>query len=176
MPRGEASSMRKKPALEFALVPLFVLALTLGIPANAPRAAGGGDDVPFSQTREGRTAKRLAKARKEIKKRDYKDAVKLLTRVVRDQPKNADAYNLLGFSSRKLDKLETAKKHYDRALAIDPEHKGALEYLGELYLETGDLVAAEALLVRLVAACPDGCEERDDLAEEIAGFKKLAGG
>ncbi len=97
-------------------------------------------------------------------------------RAVRDQPKNADAHNLLGFSHRKLDKPETAKKHYDRALAIDPAHKGALEYLGELYLETGDLQAAEALLARLVAACPDGCEERDDLAEEIAAFKKLAGG
>ncbi len=91
MPRGGTSSMRKKAALDFALVPLFVLALTLGVPANAPRAAGGGDDVPFAQTSEGRTAKRLAKARKEIKKADYKDAIKLLTRVVRDQPDNADA-------------------------------------------------------------------------------------
>ncbi len=77
--------------------------------------------------------------------------------MVRDQPDNADAHNLLGFSTRKLDDLETAKKHYDRALAIDPDHKGALEYLGELYLETGDLENAEALLARLIAACPDGC-------------------
>ncbi len=169
-------SKRMRAALEFALVPLFVLALTLGVPANAPRAAGGGDDVPFSQTREGRTAKRLAKARKEIKKADYKDAVKLLTRVVRDQSDNADAYNLLGYSYRKLDDLKTAKANYDWALEIDPKHRGALEYLGELYLETGEVEAAEALLARLIAACPDGCEERDDLTEEIVAFKKLAGG
>ena len=165
-----------RAALDFAVVPLFGLALTPGVAVNAPRAAYRDDDVPFSQTSEGRTAKRLAKPRKEIKKADYKDAVKLLRRVVRDQPDNADAHNLLGFSTRKLDDLETAKKHYDRALAIDPDHKGALEYLGELYLETGDLEGAEALLARLIAACPDDCEERDDLAMEIAAFKKLAGG
>ena len=169
-------SMRMRAALDFALVPLFVLALTLGVSTNAPRAAGGGDDVPFSQTREGRTAKRLAKARKEIKKADYQDAVKLLTRVLRDQPDNADAYNLLGYSYRKLDDLKTAKATYDRALKLDPKHRGALEYLGELYLETGDLEAAEAPLGRLVAACPDGCKERDDLTEKIAASKKLAGG
>ncbi len=161
-----------RTALDFALVPLFVLALTLGVPANAPRPAGGGDDVPFSQTREGRTAKRLAKARKEIKKADYKDAVKLLTRVVRDQPDNADAYNLLGYSTRKLDDLNVAKANSHRALEINPNHKGALEYLGELYLQTGDLKGAEALLARLAAACPGGCEERQDLTQKIAAFKK----
>jgi len=166
---------RLRAAFGGALVPVFVLGLAL-IPADAPRAADRTDDVPFSQTSDGRTAKRLAKARKEIKKRDYDDAVKLLTRVVRDQPENADAHNLLGYSYRKLGQLDPAREHYDRALELDPKHKGALEYLGELYLQTGDLKAAEGLLERLAAACPDGCEERQDLAEEIAEFKNKAGG
>ncbi len=168
--------------MRFSLRLITVGALALGLAvgaatwSDAPRAADRDDNVPFSQTSDARTAKRLAKARKEIKKADYEDAVKLLTRVVRDQPETADAHNLLGFSYRKLDDLAAAKKHYDRALAIDPDHKGALEYLGELYLEIGDLEDAEALLARLIAACPNGCEERDDLTVEIAAFKKLAGG
>ncbi len=168
--------------MRFSLRLITVGALALGLAvgaatwSDAPRAADRDDNVPFSQTSDARTAKRLAKARKEIKKADYEDAVKLLTRVVRDQSDNADAYNLLGYSYRKLDDLKTAKANYDWALEIDPKHRGALEYLGELYLETGEVEAAEALLARLVAACPDGCAERDDLTEEIVAFKKLAGG
>jgi Flp pilus assembly protein TadD len=96
--------------------------------------------------------------------------------VVNKQPKNADAHNLLGFSYRKLGKFDPARKHYARALKLDPKHKGALEYLGELNLQTGDLKGAEALLTRLAAACPGGCEEREDLTKQIAAYKKKAGG
>ena len=49
---------------------------------------------------------------------------------------HADVYNLLGFSLRKSGDLETAYTFYKKALDFDPEHKGALEYLGELYVET----------------------------------------
>ncbi len=61
-------------------------------------------------------------------------------------------------------------------MKLDPKHKGALEYLGELNLQTGDLKGAEALLTRLAAACPGGCEEREDLTKQIAAYKKKAGG
>ncbi len=145
----------------------LALALTVGSAAwsaSALAAGGGGGGAGESRkASEDKTAKRYAKAVKEIKKGDYKDAIKLLEKVVRKQPKNADAYNLLGFSHRKLEKFDTARKHYARALKLDPNHKGALEYLGELNLQTGDLKGAEALLTRLAAACPGGCEQREYL-------------
>ena len=52
---------------------------------------------------------------------------------------------------------------------------GANEYLGELYLETGELKKAEGRLAELVAACPSGCEEREELAEAIEAYKSEHG-
>ena len=79
----------------------------------------------------------------------------------------ADVWSLLGFSRRKLGRFDAAETAYDRALALDPGHLGALEYLGELRLEQGNVEAAQALLRRLEALCPFGCEERTELAEAI---------
>ena len=81
------------------------------------------------------------------------------------EPRDADALNLLGYAYRKLKRYNDARVHYDRALVIEPAHLGALEYLGELELETNNPAAARALLIRLRTACPDGCEELDDLLE-----------
>ena len=84
------------------------------------------------------------------------------------EPKDADALNLLGYAFRKLKRYTEAREFYDRALAVDPAHKGALEYLGELELETGHPDAARALLIRLQAVCPDGCHELEDLLEAFS--------
>ena len=69
----------------------------------------------------------------------------------------------------------TAFDYYRRALAIEPRHLGANEYLGELYLETGELAKAEERLRELAIACPSGCEERDELSEAIDAYKAERG-
>lgn len=79
-----------------------------------------------------------------------------------------DILNYLGYSHRKLGKMEKAQDYYAQALAIDPDHKGATEYLGELYLEIGDVGKAKRQLARLDAICDFGCVEREDLARLIA--------
>ena len=48
-----------------------------------------------------------------------------------------------------------------------PAHLGAHEYLGELYLQRGELEQARAQLAELERLCPAGCEERSELAEAI---------
>ena len=64
-------------------------------------------------------------------------------------------------------------------MRINPKHRGALEYSGELYLMTGDLAKAEQRLATLDKACTFGCEEFTDLKKAIASFKangnKVAG-
>jgi hypothetical protein len=65
-----------------------------------------------------------------------------------------------------------AFEHYRIALKIDPKHRGANEYLGELYLETDQLVKAEERLKVLDKACRWGCEEYDDLKEAIEKYKE----
>lgn len=111
----------------------------------------------------------VAQAQRLIDRGAYATAIPLLEGALAEDPQSADAYSLLGFASRKLGRYDEALAHYQQALTIDPQHLGALEYLGELYVETGQLSNAEAMLARLAEACPQGCEEHEDLAAAIAG-------
>jgi tetratricopeptide (TPR) repeat protein len=77
--------------------------------------------------------------------------------------------------ARKLGKLPESLGYYQRALAINPSHKGANEYLGELYLMMKDLPKAEAQLALLKGICPGGCEELEDLEADIADYKSAGG-
>ena len=78
----------------------------------------------------------LAAVRAKIKAKDFKSAVADLNAMVDKGVQHADVYNLLGFSLRKSGDLKTAATYYRKALDFDPDHKGALEYQGELYVET----------------------------------------
>lgn len=78
-----------------------------------------------------------------------------------------DVLNYLGFAHRKLGKMEKAQDYYAQALTLDPDHLGANEYLGELYLEIGEVDKARAQLAKLDALCAFGCAEREDLARLI---------
>ena len=102
----------------------------------------------------------------------YARALRMLDNVVKAEPRNADAWNYIGFSQRKLEQYDKALAAYNKALAIDPKHRGAREYLGELYLMTGDLAKAEAQLRKLDSICTFGCEEYDDLKAAIAKHKQ----
>ncbi|TMH37651.1 MAG: tetratricopeptide repeat protein, partial [Betaproteobacteria bacterium] len=86
---------------------------------------------------------------------------------------DADWNNLMGYSLRKAPTPDFAgaEKFYDEALRIDPRHRGALEYSGELYLQTGDLAKAEQRLAALDKACRFGCAEYSDLKKAIAQYK-----
>jgi tetratricopeptide (TPR) repeat protein len=67
---------------------------------------------------------------------------------------HADVYNLMDFSLRKTGDYQQAYTFYRKALDFDPDHKGALEYLGELYVETGQIDKAKENAVRLKQLCP----------------------
>ena len=109
----------------------------------------------------------LTSVRAKIKAKDYKAALVEL-RVVADTHQHADVYSLMGFSLRKTGDYPTALTYYKKALDFDANHKGAREYLGELYVETGDLAKAREQLAVLEKLCPQGCEEREDLAKALA--------
>ncbi len=116
----------------------------------------------------GRASILLLQARARINVDDHAYARHLLQQAARLQPDNADIHNLLGFTSRKLGRYSEAHQHYARALGLHPGHLGALEYWGELHLVEDDVAAADRLLDRLIALCPRGCEERDELAAAMA--------
>jgi len=139
---------------------LIVAALALSVPV-ALLAAG-------TETPSGADNDSLTRARALIKEKDFGSAIPILTMVTSEDPRNADAFNWLGYSLRKTGKYDAAETAYGKALSIDPAHKGALEYLGELYVETKRPDKAREILARLSAACPGGCEELEDLKEMIA--------
>ena len=89
-------------------------------------------------------------------------------KVLADTHQHADVYSLMGFSLRKTGDYPTALTFYKKALDFDANHKGAREYLGELYVETGDLPKAREQLAVLEKLCPQGCEEREDLEKALA--------
>jgi Flp pilus assembly protein TadD len=117
---------------------------------------------------------RLAAGRAAIQAADWKKAISELTVAVREQPRNADAHNLLGYASRKQARPDLAKafEHYGLALKLDPNHKGAHEYIGEAYLMDKQPAKAEEHLLRLRAICGgSACEEYEDLAKAMAAYR-----
>lgn len=89
-------------------------------------------------------------------------------------PENADVHNELGFAHRRLRQLDKAFEHYKRALAINPTHRGAHEYIGQAYLMLGDVPSAERHLADLRLICVLPCEELLDLEKAIAEHRAQA--
>ena len=109
----------------------------------------------------------LTSVRAKIKAKNYAAALAELRGLAEDT-QQADVYNLLGFTLRKTGDLKTSLTYYTKALELQPDHKAAREYLGELYVETGNLAKAKEQLAILAKLCPSGCEEREDLQKAIS--------
>ena len=101
----------------------------------------------------------------------YKKAEKRLISLEVKFPQNADIQNYLCFVSRKMDKLGKSDSYYKKALQIDPMHKGALEYQGELFLQYKNVEKAKANLKLLERICGVNCEEYKELKKAIESFK-----
>ena len=74
-----------------------------------------------------------------------------------------DITTYMGYTQRKLGNFDLAKSYYAMALDVDPNHKGANEYLGELYVETGEMDLAKIQLAKLEEICTFGCIEENEL-------------
>jgi tetratricopeptide (TPR) repeat protein len=156
------------------------LCLALSLPSLAVDTGGGGGSggggSQSSSSGSGggsgsdSSGPTLADVRVMIKSERWDAAIRTLKTIVANSPNNADALNLLGYSLRKTGDHDNALGFYLKALKINPRHKGANEYLGELYMETGQLAKAQAQLEVLAKLCGNTtCEEYRDLAEAIGG-------
>lgn len=108
----------------------------------------------------------LTSVRAKLKIGNYTDAIAELRDLAKDH-QEADVYNLMGFALRKIGDYASALTYYNKALELQPDHKAAREYLGELYVETGNLTKAREQLGALTKLCPNGCEEREDLEKAL---------
>jgi len=114
---------------------------------------------------------KFAAVRTSIAKRDWDGAIRELRNL--NDVSNADWNNLMGYSLRKSGSPDFAasERYYDIALRIDPQHRGALEYSGELYLMTGDLSKAQERMAALENLCVLPCAERLTLRDAIERYK-----
>ncbi|MFT4130545.1 tetratricopeptide repeat protein [Labrys sp. (in: a-proteobacteria)] len=146
-----------KYAVATAVATLALAAVTttlLSIPAYAV------DNI------ESTDAPDLTSVKAKIEAKNYTGALEELRGLAEDT-QQADVYNLLGFTLRKTGDYQTALTYYTKALELQPGHKAAREYLGELYVETGEVDKAKVQLSELGKLCPQGCEELEDLQKAI---------
>ncbi|EHR73224.1 hypothetical protein BurJ1DRAFT_4433 [Burkholderiales bacterium JOSHI_001] len=146
---------------------LVTLCVALWAGAALRPAQAADDPSPAGRPR----TDQLVAARKLVAAKQWPQALDELKR--NTDAGNADWNNLMGFVLRKNTPpdLARAEVHYDAALRLEPLHRGALEYSGELYLLRGDLARAEKRLRELETACPQGCREHGDLQEAVDRYK-----
>ena len=129
--------------------------LTILFLSSASFAAGTSyDDDNSTVSASEQVTKLYNKAYELVYNKKFDKSIKLLEKIAKRKDlgeKKADVYNLLGFSYRKQSEpdLDKALESYKIALETNPEHLGAHEYLGELYITLGNMNKANEMLDNL---------------------------
>jgi len=145
-------------------------AATVSVSNAVGGGSGGGGSSGSGSASSSNVARDMRSASTRIDAGNYSSALRILRAIVKDDKRNADAYNLLGFASRKLEKYGDAERYYGKALRISARHLGALEYQGELFLILNQPEKARANLALLLGICGANCEQYLDLKGDIAEF------
>ena len=169
--------------MRLTLIITLLLAITPS--ANAANTGGGSAPAPApvatptptptptqaAQTPTPAAAKsvnsELAKVTTLLNSNNFKQALADLKIIDSEFKNNADVNNLLGYSSRKLKQYKPAATYYEKALKLNPNHLGALEYQGELFVLTNKVPAAKKNLAKLEKLCGLKCGEYLDLKKAI---------
>ncbi len=146
----------------------LTLILLLPVAGSALAAGGGGAGgaPPAATSSDLRKAETLIEAKK------WDEAIAVLQRTAARDTKNADVYNWLGYAERNRGNTDAAFVYYDKALALDPKHKGAHEYVGEAYLMVGKPDKAREHLAALEKLCGTKCEQYEDLKKDIDEYEE----
>ena len=159
------------------LLASICLFLLLSVGAHSAGSSSSESSTTVKKTNYEKAVSYIDKAKKfeedgkqKKAKKQYEKAQKLLIKSNENEPNNADTLNYLGFTTRKLGNLKLGEEYYLKGLAIEPDHNGINEYLGELYVVTNRMDLAKERL-EILKNC--NCEEFDELNEIILGKKKI---
>ncbi|MGL4574231.1 MAG: tetratricopeptide repeat protein [Burkholderiaceae bacterium] len=155
------------PSFIRASATAFGLAAALCSPMATVAFAADTESTPVQNAR----VDDYAAGKAAVDAKNWSKAAEHFKKVVAQDPKNADGWNMLGYSNRWMGKTDDAFAAYGKALALQPNHKGANQYIGVAYLKTNDLLKAEAQLAKLDSICGQSCEEYKSLAKAISEFK-----
>ena len=154
----------------------FSLLLVLSVNSYSAGSSDNSNDNSKTKTSYEKAVVLIKSAKKYEKKdkikkanKSYEKALKLLIKSNKEKPNNPDTLNYLGFTTRKLGDYENGEKLYLQGLAIEPNHIGINEYLGELYVVTTRIGLAKERL-KILENC--NCKEYDQLREIIQGIRK----
>ena len=156
--------MRKSGIVALAMAAFSAPAFAMGTGGGGYGGFGGSTGASPTGFDEYSTALRL------IHHEQYGDAIPHLQNALAQKPHDADVLNYLGFTERMVGNYQASMAYYQRALTEDPDHKGAHEYLGELYLDLKDLPNAQGQLAILQKLCDGSCDEVDALTKSIATY------
>jgi Flp pilus assembly protein TadD len=124
--------------------------------------------------KEGQLDPDYAAGKAAIAVKDWSVAIRSLSSAALRDTRNADIENYLGYAYRQSGQLPVAFTHYERALQLNPRHRGAHEYIGEAYLMANNLAKAEEHLAALQRICLIPCEEYEDLKKAVADYRVRA--
>ena len=150
----------------FTLVLLITNSYAAGSSSDSSSKVKSDYDKAVTIIESGKKYEKKGKTEKANKR--YEKALNLLIKSNEKKPNQADTLNYLGFTTRKLGDYAGGEKYYLQGLAIEPEHNGINEYLGELYVSTNRINLAKERL-KVLENC--NCEEYNELKEIIAGTK-----
>ena len=159
---------------KFFITPIvYIFLVTNSFSAGSSSSGGDGGSIKsnyekaVSYIKSAKKYEKKGKIKKANKK--YEKALKLLIKSDKKKPNQADTLNYLGFTTRKLGDYAGGEKYYLQGLALEPDHIGINEYLGELYVVTNRISLAKERL-NILKSC--NCEEYEELKEIIEGKKK----
>lgn len=166
-----------REALHFAVAGLLAFSFSTVALAMGGGTYGGTYQGNFNQNA---ATDDYAVAQRLIRHEEFAAAIPRLEKALSKRPRNADILNYLGYAHRMVGmsqadpardaEYKISLAYYQQALALDPNHKGVHEYLGELYLQMHDLDAAHREMNVLVSLCPEGCAERDALDKALGAY------
>ncbi|MEG0008608.1 MAG: tetratricopeptide repeat protein [Aeromonas sp.] len=167
-------------AMKLVLVGTLCLMSGLALAAGGGGSSGGGSSSSGNSSVGGgasssTTQRQLQRVEQLVKAQQWQQAEALLRDLRQDAANSADVWNWSGYVARKSGRLSEAFPYYDKALEIDPKHRGAHEYLGEAYLQNGEREKAQQQLQILQQLCGQ-CEEAQDLTAALKAAPQPAKG
>ena len=172
--RRSASVTFALRALGAGLVTLVLMTCPAGVGADSGGGGGGGGGGAGEKP-EKPVDPDYAAGMKAVDGKQYAAAIPLFAKVIARDGTNADAYNMLAYATRKNGDPAKAIPIYEKALTIDPKHRGAHEYIGEAYLTLDNLPKAKEHLARLDQLCFFPCEQYRDLKKAVEAYEKSGG-
>ena len=155
---------------------LSLVIILFSYPVYSGEGSGGDNNSSDTEAHSSDMAKSYDyhSAIKNIKDGNFDDAIIELKNAAKSSlGGDPDIYVALGQAYQKNDiskkqNLDQAFDFYTKALKINPKHKEALTYQGEIFLARGQLDEAKKNIDNLIGSCWGGC---DVSREFVANFK-----